>query len=67
MANEAGLKRAMCPNGQVLTMLSQIELRDYETTLLRVLYDRDDIWLKTPQQIVRWLAYCRANAHTKEC
>jgi len=48
-------------------MLSQIELRDYETTLLRVLYDRDDIWLKTPQQIVRWLAYCRANAHTKEC
>jgi hypothetical protein len=46
-------------------MLKQIELRDYETTLLRVLYDRDDMWLKTPQQIVRWLAYCRANAHTK--
>jgi len=46
-------------------MSSEIELRDYETTLLRVLYDRNDIWLKTPQQIARWLAYCRANARTR--
>ena len=49
----------------MLTMSSQIELRDYETTLQRVLYDRDGIWLKTPPMIVRWLAYCGANAHTK--
>jgi hypothetical protein len=46
-------------------MSSKIELRDYETTLMRALYDRDDIWLTTPQQIARWLAYCRANAHTR--
>jgi hypothetical protein len=41
-----------------------MKLTGYEIVLRRVLYDRD-IWLKTPQQIARWLKYCRDNAHTR--
>lgn len=42
-----------------------MKLIDYETTLRRVLYDGQDIFLKTPQQIARWRKYCAANAATR--
>ncbi len=42
-----------------------MKLSDYETTLQRVLYDGQDIWLKTPQQIARWQKYCAVNAATR--
>jgi hypothetical protein len=42
----------------------ELKLTGYEIILRRVLYDRD-IWLKTPEQIARWLRYCHANAHTR--
>ena len=41
-----------------------MKLTGYETVLRRVLYDRN-IWLKTPEQIARWLKLCQANAHTR--
>jgi hypothetical protein len=40
-----------------------MRLSDYEITLRRVLYD-PEMWLKTPEQIARWLRYCR-DAHTR--
>lgn len=42
----------------------EMKLTGYEIVLRRVLYDRD-IWLKTPEQIARWLRHCRANACTR--
>lgn len=42
-----------------------MKLSDYQITLRRVLYDREDIWLKTPQQIDRWRKYCTDNAATR--
>lgn len=41
-----------------------MDLTGYQIVLRRVLYDRD-IWLKTPEQIARWLKHCRANARTR--
>lgn len=42
----------------------EMNLTGYQIVLRRVLYDRD-IWLKTPEQIARWLRHCRANARTR--
>jgi hypothetical protein len=42
-----------------------MKLSDYETTFRRVLYDGQDILLKTPQKIVRWRRYCAVNAATR--
>jgi hypothetical protein len=42
-----------------------MKLSDYQITVRRVLYDREDIWLKTPEQIARWKKYCADNAATR--
>ncbi len=42
-----------------------MKLSDYRITVRRVLYDREDIWLKTPEQIARWNKYCADNAATR--
>lgn len=42
-----------------------MKLSDYQITMVRVLYDREEIWLKTPEQVARWRKHCANNAATR--